>query len=99
MTFENVIIPFGRYEYVEGQRIKGVELEWNDIFAGFGLGYRTSLFPWYQDNVVEFSLTYEPRYRAIERARFKRDGSIRNEVDMLPAERRNRQWRSMGFPN
>ncbi|MBA3967253.1 MAG: hypothetical protein H0X47_16065, partial [Nitrospirales bacterium] len=63
LTFENVIIPFGRYEYVEGQPIKGVELEWNYIFAGFGLGYRTSLFPWYQDNVFEFSLTYEPGYR------------------------------------
>lgn len=47
MTFENVVIPFGRYEYVEGQPIKGVELEWNYIFAGFGLGYRPSLSPWY----------------------------------------------------
>ncbi len=45
MTFENVIIPFGRYEYVEGQPIKGVELEWNYIFAGFGLGYRMSYLP------------------------------------------------------
>jgi hypothetical protein len=53
MTFENVIIPFGRYEYVEGQAIKDVELEWNYIFAGFGLGYRTSLSPGYQDNVFE----------------------------------------------
>lgn len=45
MTFENVIIPFGRYEYVEGEAIKDVELEWNYFFAGIGIGYRTPLSP------------------------------------------------------
>ncbi|MEO8324342.1 MAG: hypothetical protein ABI618_00720 [Nitrospirota bacterium] len=76
MTFENVVIPFGRYEYVEGQTIKGVELEWNYIFAGFGLEFRTSLFPWYQDNVFEFSLTYEPGYRWF-------DGSSKTSPDFI----------------
>lgn len=63
MTFENVIIPFGRYEYVEGQAIKDVDLQWNHLFAGIGFGYRRLVSPGFQDNVVEFSLTYEPGYR------------------------------------
>jgi hypothetical protein len=45
LTFENVIIPFGWSEYAEGQRIRDVKLEWNSVFGGIGLGYRTSLFP------------------------------------------------------
>jgi hypothetical protein len=67
LTFENVIIPFGRSEYVEGQRIRDVELEWNSVFGGIGLGYRTSLFPWHQDNAIEWSLTYEPGFRWFNR--------------------------------
>ncbi|MCA9422874.1 MAG: hypothetical protein KC592_17785 [Nitrospira sp.] len=67
LTLENVIIPFGRSEYVEGQRIRQVDLEWNHVFAGIGIGYRTSLYPWHQDNVLEFSLTYEPGYRWFDR--------------------------------
>jgi len=62
-TFNNMIIPFGRAEYVEGQIIPGVELEWNYVFAGFGLAYRTLLSPGHQDNAFEMSLTYEPGYR------------------------------------
>lgn len=68
MTFENVIIPFGRSEYVEGQRIQQADLEWNHVFAGFGVGYRTSLSPWHQDNAFEFTLTYEPGYRWFDRS-------------------------------
>lgn len=68
MTFENVIIPFGRYEYVEGQRIRQVDLEWNYVFGGIGFGYRTSLYPWHQDNAFDFSLTYEPGYRWFDRS-------------------------------
>lgn len=67
MTFENVLIPFGRSEYVEGQRIRQVDLEWNYVFAGIGIGYRKSLYPWNQDNAFDFSLTYEPGYRWFDR--------------------------------
>ncbi|MDR4493523.1 MAG: hypothetical protein AB7P17_00075 [Nitrospirales bacterium] len=68
VTFENLIIPFGRYQYVEGQRISQVDLEWNYVFAGIGIGYRTSLSPWHQDNAFDFSLTYEPGYRWFDRS-------------------------------
>jgi hypothetical protein len=67
LTFENVILPFGRAEYVEGQRIRDVELEWNYVFGGIGLGYRSSLFPWNQDNAFELALTYEPGFRWFDR--------------------------------
>ena len=62
MTFNNLIIPVGRAEYVEGQRIGDVEVEWNQIYGGIGVAYRTGLKPWYQDNAIEISLTYEPGY-------------------------------------
>ena len=67
LTFENVIIPFGRSEYVEGQRIRDVELEWNYVFGGIGLGYRAAIFPWHQDNAFEISLAYEPGFRWFDR--------------------------------
>src|SRR5687768_14902527 len=40
LTFDNTIIPLGRSEYVEGQRIAAVEVQWSYLFAGVGLGYR-----------------------------------------------------------
>ncbi|OQW32306.1 MAG: hypothetical protein A4E19_19970 [Nitrospira sp. SG-bin1] len=61
-TFNNMIIPLGRAEYVEGQIIRDVEVQWNYVFAGFGLAYRRLLSPGHQDNALELSLTYEPGY-------------------------------------
>jgi hypothetical protein len=66
-TLNNMIIPIGRSEYVEAQIIRNVELEWNYIFAGFGLAYRKLLHPGNQDNALEISLTYEPGYRWFSR--------------------------------
>jgi hypothetical protein len=63
LTFNNMIIPLGRSEYVEGQIVPDVELEWNYVFAEFGLAYRKLLSPGHQDNALEMSLTYEPGYR------------------------------------
>lgn len=62
-TFNNMIIPLGRSEYVEGQIVRDVEVEWNYVFAGFGVAYRKLLAPGQQDNAVEISLAYEPGYR------------------------------------
>ncbi len=62
-TLNNMIIPLGRSEYVEGQIIRDVEVEWNFVFVGFGLAYRRLLSPGQQDNALELSLTYEPGYR------------------------------------
>ncbi|HJT21296.1 MAG TPA: hypothetical protein VJ746_12545 [Nitrospira sp.] len=69
LTFNNMIIPVGRSEYVEGQIIRAVEVEWNYLFAGFGLAYRRLLHPGHQDNALEISLTYEPGYRWFQRTR------------------------------
>ena len=63
LTFNNMIIPVGRSEYVEGQIIRDVELEWSYLFGGLGLVYRRLVAPGHQDNALELSLTYEPGYR------------------------------------
>jgi len=47
---------------VEGQRIEDVDLEWQYVRGGLGLGYRTPLAPWHQDNALEITLTYEPGF-------------------------------------
>ncbi|HEU4683552.1 MAG TPA: hypothetical protein VFS39_03515 [Nitrospira sp.] len=68
LTFNNMIIPLGRSEYVEGQIIRDVEVQWNYLFAGIGLAYRKLLSPGHQDNALEISLTYEPGYRWFQRS-------------------------------
>ncbi|HJU05844.1 MAG TPA: hypothetical protein VJ692_11905 [Nitrospiraceae bacterium] len=68
-TLDNFILPLGRSEYVEGQRIQDVEVQWNYIFAGVGIGYRRLLPPGHQDNALEISLTYEPGYRWFARSK------------------------------
>ncbi|WHZ13685.1 MAG: hypothetical protein OJF52_000519 [Nitrospira sp.] len=62
-TWDNFILPLGRSEYVEGQRIRETELEWSYAFAGAGLGYRLPVRPFEQDSALNMFLTYEPGYR------------------------------------
>ncbi|WP_447979107.1 hypothetical protein [Candidatus Nitrospira bockiana] len=61
-TLDTFIIPFGRSEFVEGQRISEVEVEWNQAYAGIGLAYRKLISPYHQDTAVEVSLSYEPGF-------------------------------------
>lgn len=58
-TFENTTLPWGRSEYVEGERLSAEELKWGFVRAGAGLGWRVPIRPFLPDNVVELSLTYE----------------------------------------
>lgn len=62
-SLDNFIVPLGRSEYVEGQRIRQSEIEWNYIFGGVGLGYRLPIHPFRQDSAVNVFVTYEPGYR------------------------------------
>jgi hypothetical protein len=62
-TLDNFIAPIGRSEYVEGQRIRASELEWNYLFGGFGVKYRLPFIPFEQDSAINLFLTYEPGYR------------------------------------
>jgi hypothetical protein len=68
LTFTNIVIPFGRSEYVEGQRISGVDIQWNQVYGGAGIGYRTPLAPGHQDSAMEMTLTYEPGYLWFQRS-------------------------------
>ncbi len=67
-TLDNFIAPIGRSEYVEGQRIRASELEWNSVYAGFGFGYRFPYNPFEQDSALNVFLTYEPGYRWFRRS-------------------------------
>jgi hypothetical protein len=67
-TFQNIIIPLGRSEYVEAHRITEVDIEWNQVYGGIGIGYRTGLFPFHQDNNFDVTLTYEPGYLWFKRS-------------------------------
>ncbi len=67
-TFNNYIVPFGRYEDVEGQAIQDVELKWSSVSAGLGIGYRKTIAPGHQDNALEMALTYEPSYLWFQRS-------------------------------
>lgn len=94
-TFSNFTLPSGRSEDIEGQRIRDVEIQWNSVFAGFGVGYRKSLPPGHQDNALELSLTYEPGYRWFNRTKhtspqfivpsdtYEGRGHLRLRADML----------------
>jgi hypothetical protein len=62
-TLDNFIAPIGRSEYVEGQRVKASDMEWNYVFGGFGFGYRFPFIPFEQDSAINVFLTYEPGYR------------------------------------
>ena len=62
-TLNNFIAPIGRSEYVEGQRIRESELEWNYAFAGFGFRYRVPFNPFKQGSALQVFLTYEPGFR------------------------------------
>lgn len=62
-SLNNFIAPLGRSEYVEGQRIRETELEWNYVFGGIGVGYRLPVHPFLQDSAVNLFVTYEPGYR------------------------------------
>ena len=62
-TLDNFILPLGRSESVEGQRISQSEIEWSYIFGGVGLGYRLPVHPFSQDSAVNVFVTYEPGYR------------------------------------
>ncbi len=66
-TFENLTIPFGRPEYVEGLPVDDVDLQWQYVRGGLGLGYRRAIAPGHQDNAVEFTATYEPGYLWFDR--------------------------------
>ncbi|QPD04403.1 MAG: putative Outer membrane channel [Candidatus Nitrospira kreftii] len=62
-SLDNFIVPLGRSEYVEGQRIRETEIEWSYVFGGVGIGYRLPVRPFRQDSAVNIFLTYEPGYR------------------------------------
>ncbi|MEP6770038.1 MAG: hypothetical protein ABJC61_15295 [Acidobacteriota bacterium] len=60
LTFFNDTLPWDRSEYVQGVRIAGADLERHQIRAGAGIGWRRTIRPGLQDNMIEAALTVEP---------------------------------------
>ncbi len=61
-TFNNFTLPFAQYELVDGRAVKSEELLWGYVRPGFGLGYRRTVSPGHQDNMMAIDATIEPGY-------------------------------------
>ena len=61
-TFNNYTLPFQQYELVDGIAQKSEELLWGYVRPGFGLGYRRTVSPGHQDNMMAIDATVEPGY-------------------------------------
>lgn len=61
-TFNNYTLPFAQYELVDGRAVKSEELLWGYARAGLGLGYRKTVYPGHQDNMMAIDATIEPGY-------------------------------------
>jgi len=61
-TLNNYTLPFAQYELVDGRAAKSEELLWGYVRPGFGLGYRRTVSPGHQDNMMAIDATVEPGY-------------------------------------
>jgi hypothetical protein len=61
-TFNNYTIPLAQAELVDGRANKNEELLWGYVRPGFGLGYRRTVSPGHQDNMMAIDATVEPGY-------------------------------------
>jgi hypothetical protein len=62
VTLNNYTLPFSQYELVDGKANKNEELLWGYVRPGFGLGYRRTVSPGHQDNMMAIDATVEPGY-------------------------------------
>lgn len=62
LTFNSYTVPFAQYEVVDGRSVKSEELTWGYVRTGFGVGYRTKVFPGHQDNMLAIDLIVEPGF-------------------------------------
>ncbi len=61
-TFNNYTLPFAQYELVDGRAAKSEELLWGYVRPGVGLGFRRTVSPGHQDNMMAIDATIEPGY-------------------------------------
>jgi hypothetical protein len=62
LSFDNYTLPFSQYELVDGNAVKSEELLWGYVRPGLGFGYRQSVSPGHQDNMLAIDLTIEPGF-------------------------------------
>ena len=61
-TLNSYTLPFSQYEMVDGKSVKSEELLWGYVRPGFGLGYRRTVSPGHQNNMMAIDATIEPGY-------------------------------------
>ncbi len=61
-TFNSYTLPFAQYELVDGRSAKSEELIWGYVRPGLGLGYRRTVSPGHQDNMMAIDAIVEPSY-------------------------------------
>ncbi len=57
-TFDSLILPWARSEYVQGERLRSEELEWNQARIGIGVAAHSRIGP-AVDNALDVALTLE----------------------------------------
>ncbi len=62
VTFENYTIPFAQNEIIDGRDDEDQELIWGYVRPGLGIGYRTNVAPFHEDNMFAVDFTIEPGY-------------------------------------
>ncbi len=58
-SFDSLTLPWARSEYVQGERQRSEELEWNQARLGVGLAAHGRIGPGAIDNVLDVALTIE----------------------------------------
>ncbi|MCH9698082.1 MAG: hypothetical protein K0U68_08275 [Gammaproteobacteria bacterium] len=62
VTFENFTVPLAQNEIIDGRDDEDQELIWGYIRPGFGVGYRTNVAPFHEDNMFAADFIIEPGY-------------------------------------
>lgn len=62
LTFENYTLPWATGELVDGEVADAEMLKWGYVRGGLGIGYRTQVSPFEQDNMFASDLIVEPGY-------------------------------------
>ncbi|HFD12787.1 MAG TPA: hypothetical protein ENJ32_10025 [Crenotrichaceae bacterium] len=62
LTFENFTVPLAQNEIIDGRDDEDQELIWGYVRPGFGIGYRTNIAPFHEDNMFAADFTIEPGF-------------------------------------
>ena len=68
LHWENFTIPFPSAEIVNGREVEYSEIYWGSLTGGVGIGWRSRVYPYQQENDLRFQFFYEPGFLYIGRS-------------------------------